>query len=57
MAALRLFETGALASLVSRDHLEAIGLRPKAQRTYELADGREKRRPAIRLKQMGVGVA
>lgn len=36
-----LVDTGAIDSLVPRDHLEAIGLQPKAQRTYELADGSE----------------
>ncbi len=36
-----LVDTGATDSLVPRDHLEAIGLRPKSQRTYELADGNE----------------
>ncbi len=39
--ALFLVDTGAIDSLVPRDHLESIGLRPKAQRTYELADGSE----------------
>lgn len=36
-----LIDTGATDSLVPRPHLEAIGLEPKGQRTYELADGRE----------------
>ena len=36
-----LVDTGAIDSLVPRQHLEAIGLRPKAQRVYELADGSE----------------
>jgi clan AA aspartic protease len=36
-----LVDTGATDSLVPRQHLEAIGLKPKGQRTYELADGRE----------------
>ena len=36
-----LVDTGAIDSLVPRDHLESIGLKPKAQRTYELADGSE----------------
>ena len=36
-----LVDTGATDSLVPRDHLESIGLKPKAQRTYELADGSE----------------
>ncbi len=33
--------TGATDSLVPRPHLESIGLIPKGQRVYELADGRE----------------
>ena len=36
-----LVDTGATDSLVPRSHLEAIGLKPKGQRVYELADGRE----------------
>lgn len=36
-----LVDSGATDSLVPRDHLEAIGLQVKAQRTYELADGQE----------------
>ena len=36
-----LVDTGATDSLVPRPHLEAIGLRPKGQRVYELADGSE----------------
>lgn len=36
-----LVDTGATDSLVPRPHLEAIGLRPKGRRTYELADGSE----------------
>ena len=36
-----LVDTGATDSLVPRQHLEAIGLAPKGQRVYELADGRE----------------
>jgi clan AA aspartic protease len=36
-----LVDTGAIDSLVPRQHLEAIGLKPKAQRVYELADGSE----------------
>ncbi len=36
-----LVDTGAIDSLVPRRHLEAIGLKPKAQRVYELADGSE----------------
>ncbi len=36
-----LVDTGAIDSLVPRDSLESIGLKPKAQRTYELADGSE----------------
>ena len=34
-------DTGATDSLVPRPHLEAIGLRPKGQRVYELANGEE----------------
>ena len=34
-----LVDTGAVDTLVPRQHLERIGLRPKAQRTYEPADG------------------
>ncbi|HCS92234.1 MAG: clan AA aspartic protease [Thiohalocapsa sp. PB-PSB1] len=36
-----LVDTGAIDCLVPREHLESIGLAPKAQRIYELADGRE----------------
>lgn len=36
-----LVDTGAIDSLVPKDSLESIGLKPKAQRTYELADGSE----------------
>ena len=36
-----LVDIGATDSLVPRPHLESIGLRPKGQRVYELADGRE----------------
>jgi clan AA aspartic protease len=36
-----LVDTGATDCLVPRQHLEAIGLTPKGQRTYHLADGRE----------------
>ncbi len=36
-----LVDTGATDSLVPRDHLESIGLLPKAQRICELADGSE----------------
>ena len=36
-----LVDTGAIDCLVPRCHLEAMGLKPKAQRTYELADGSE----------------
>ncbi len=39
-----LVDTGAIDSLVPRQHLEAIGLAPKGQRVYELADGSESRR-------------
>ena len=34
-----LVDTEAIDSLVPREHLESIGLKPKAQRIYELADG------------------
>ena len=36
-----LADTGATDSLVPRPYLEAISLKPKGQRTYELTDGRE----------------
>ena len=36
-----LLDSGAIDSLVPRDRLDAIGLKPKAQRSYELADGSE----------------
>jgi clan AA aspartic protease len=36
-----LVDTGAVDTLVPKDHLESIGLKPKAQRIYELADGSE----------------
>ena len=36
-----LIDTGAVDSLVPRQHLEAIGISPKKQRTYGLADGQE----------------
>lgn len=36
-----LFDTGAVDSLVPRSFLEGIGLKPKGQRIYELADGSE----------------
>ena len=36
-----LVDTGATDSLVPRDALESIGLKRKAQRIYELADGSE----------------
>ncbi len=36
-----LVDKGATDSLVPRPHLEAIGLKPRGQRTYELADGSE----------------
>lgn len=39
--ALFLVDTGATDSLVPRDGLESIGLKPKGKRTYELADGSE----------------
>ncbi|MCY3895417.1 MAG: clan AA aspartic protease [Chloroflexi bacterium] len=38
-----LVDTGAIDSLVPRTCLEAIGLGPKGQRIYALADGREVR--------------
>ncbi|MFH1923884.1 MAG: clan AA aspartic protease [Planctomycetota bacterium] len=38
-----LVDTGAVDCLVPGKHLREIGLMPKAQRTYELADGSEKR--------------
>ena len=38
-----LVDTGATDSLVPRPHLEAIGLQPKGQRVYALADGSETR--------------
>ena len=34
-----LVDTGAFDSLVPREHLEAIGLRPKGRREYTLANG------------------
>ena len=36
-----LVDTGAIDSLVPRPHLEAIGLKPKGQRVYTVADGSE----------------
>ena len=36
-----LVDTGATDCLVPKQHLEAIGLKPKGQRTYELANGAE----------------
>ena len=36
-----LVDTGATDSLVPRPYLEAIGLKPKGRRVYELADGNE----------------
>ncbi|MYA62966.1 MAG: clan AA aspartic protease, partial [Dehalococcoidia bacterium] len=38
-----LVDTGATDSLVPRPHLEAIGLQPRSERIYELADGSELR--------------
>ncbi len=38
-----LVDTGAVDCLVPKKHLKEIGFTPKAQRTYELADGRETR--------------
>jgi len=34
-----LVDTGAVDSLVPKKHLDKIGLKPKSQRIYELADG------------------
>lgn len=34
-----LVDTGAIDCFVPRQHLESIGLKPKSQRTYVLADG------------------
>ena len=36
-----LVDTGATDSLVPTRHLEAIGLKPKGRRVYELANGKE----------------
>ena len=36
-----LVDTGATDSMVPRNHLDAIGLKPKGSRVYELADGSE----------------
>jgi len=36
-----LVDTGATDSMVPRNHLESIGLKPKGSRVYELADGSE----------------
>ncbi len=36
-----LVDAGATDSLLPKDCLESIGLQPKAQRIYELADGSE----------------
>ena len=36
-----LVDTGATDCMVPRRYLEAIGLKPKGKRTYELADGSE----------------
>ena len=36
-----LVDTGVMDSLVPRKHLQSIGLSPKTQRIYELADGSE----------------
>lgn len=35
-----LVDTGAIESLIPRQHLEAIGVEPIGSRTYEMADGR-----------------
>ena len=37
-----LVDTGAVDCLVPRKHLDELGLLPKGQRTYELADGRHR---------------
>ena len=36
-----LVDSGATDSLVPRQHLEAIGLKPRGRRMYEMADGSE----------------
>lgn len=36
-----LVDTGATDSMVPRQHLDEIGLKPKGKRSYELADGSE----------------
>lgn len=46
-----LVDTGAHNSLVPRKHLEAIGIRPRATKQYELADGAKLLLPAVRLKR------
>lgn len=38
-----LVDSGAYDSLVPRDKLEEIGMKPKGKRTYELADGTERK--------------
>ncbi len=38
---LPLVDTSAIDSLAPRDHFESIGLRPKAQRIYDLTNGSE----------------
>lgn len=38
-----LVDTGAIESLIPRQHLEAIGVEPIGSRTYEMADGRRLR--------------
>ena len=50
-----LVDTGATDCLVPRQHLESIGLAPKGQRLYELADGSELRMDitAARVEFMG----
>ena len=35
-----LVDTGAIESVIPRQHLEAIGVEPIGSRTYEMADGR-----------------
>ena len=38
-----LVDTGAMDTLVPKQYLESIGLKPKSHRSYGLADGRERR--------------
>lgn len=44
-----LVDTGTVDGLVPRPHLEAIGLEPKGQRVYGLADGSEVRKISGRV--------